>query len=543
MEHRTSQIRRVVQQFFGFDSLRPGQEDAIRSLLDGHHTLAIMPTGSGKSLIYQVAARLLDGPTVIISPLIALQRDQAQKVEERQIGEAVQLNSALHETERQEALTNLQEPEFEFLFLAPEQFSREETLEQVRCLKPSLFVVDEAHCISEWGHDFRPAYLRLGSIIEELGNPLILALTATASPPVRDEIKERLKMRDPRVIVSGFDRPMIKLAVEQFHDQQTKKQALLDHVLQAEKPGIIYVATRKHAEEIAEALNELGIKAAYYHAGMKTKERNQVQEAFMIEEKELIVATTAFGMGIDKLNVRFVFHYDICDSIDSYYQEIGRAGRDGQRADALLFYLPNDLGLQQFLESSGTLEKEQVELVEKELQQVREPVDPLRLCGKLDLSQGKLTQMLGHLEAVGAIETLPTGEVLLKRDFQDGARIAIEVVRSHEAHQRYVRSRIEMMRAYAETVDCRRKYLLNYFGEEYHTPCSSCDNCEAGTVPEENQQNEHFPLNSIVEHTRWGEGRVVRYEGDKIVILFEQVGYKALSLAIVNEKNLLKPSN
>lgn len=536
-------IRRIVQHSLGYEDLRPGQDAAIQALLDGHDTLAIMPTGSGKSAIYQVVARLLDGPTVIISPLIALQRDQAQTVEEQEIGGAVQLNSTLSETERQETLTDLHEQELKFLFLAPEQFSNEETLEQVKCAKPSLFVVDEAHCISEWGHDFRLAYLRLGSVIEALGHPRVLALTATASLPVRDEIVERLKMREPSVVVRGFDRPTIRLAVETFHDERSKKQALLEQVTSQEKPGIVYVATRKHAEEIAETLREAGIKAASYHAGMKTKERNQVQEAFMNDDVDVIAATTAFGMGIDKLNVRFVFHYDICDSIDSYYQEIGRAGRDGQRADALLFYNPKDIGLQQFLVSSGTLEAEQVELVEKELRQYTEPVDPITLCEKLDLSQGKLTQMLSCLEAVGAVETLPTGGVLLKKDYLDETEAAHEAIHSHEAHQRYVRSGVEMMRAYAETMDCRRKYLLNYFGEMYHAPCGFCDNCEAGIVSEENEQNERFPLNSTVEHAQWGEGRVIRYEGDSIVVLFETVGYKTLSMEIVNEKNLLTLSN
>ena len=254
-------------------------------------------------------------PTIIVSPLIALQRDQVESIEELDVGHAALLNSTLRAAEWREAMEDLQHGEVKFIFLAPEQFNNEETLQQLLQAKPSLFVVDEAHCISEWGHDFRPDYLRMGGVIESLGHPTVLALTATAAPPVREEILERLGMHNPRVISQGFDRPNIWLGVETFHDTGMKKDALVERVIEAEKPGIIYVATRKHAEEIALALQERDVSAVFYHAGMKAKEREQVQQAFMADEAEIIVATTAFGMGIDKPNVRFVFHYDISDSV------------------------------------------------------------------------------------------------------------------------------------------------------------------------------------------------------------------------------------
>src|SRR5579885_3224876 len=322
-----------------------------------------MPTGSGKSMIYQAAGLLMHGPTIIVSPLIALQRDQVESIEEQQVGSAALLNSTIHAGEWREVIESFNHGNLQFLFLAPEQFNNEETLAQLKAAHPTLFVVDEAHCISEWGHYFRPEYLRLGSVIEELGHPRVLALTATAALPVRTEILERLNMRDPRVVVQGFDRPNIWLGVETYYDESEKKRALLERVSEAEKPGIVYVATRKHAEEIATGLQERGVKAAFYHAGMRAKEREQVQNAFMQDELEVIVATTAFGMGVNKENVRFVFHYDISDSVDSYYQEIGRAGRDGEQADAILFYSSKDLGIQRFLNSSGKVDADQVELV------------------------------------------------------------------------------------------------------------------------------------------------------------------------------------
>lgn len=507
-----------------------------------------MPTGSGKSAIYQIAGFLIPGPTVVVSPLVALQHDQVKAITEQDVGEAAVVNSTIKDAEKQEAFENLEGGDLEFLFLAPEQFNNPETLERLQAAKPSLFVVDEAHCISEWGHDFRPDYLRLGTVIEALDHPRVLALTATAAPPVREEILSRLGMRDPRVVVQGFDRPNIWLAVERFEDETEKQNALLNRVSKVEKPGIVYVATRKRAEEVAGAmceqlrgsLGDRGVKAIFYHAGMKAKDREQAQAAFMNDEADVLVATTAFGMGVDKPNVRFVFHYDISDSVDSYYQEIGRAGRDGEKSLAVLFYNPEDLNLRRFFASKGQVDAEQVERVAYVLQNEEEPIDPADLREKTDLSKTKLGTALNHLASVGVVETLPTGEVTVSEQPPDISEAAELAVQAQERRQQFERSRLEMMRGYAEVRHCRREYLLNYFGEKLDQPCGFCDNCKAGITEQNDEGQKPFPLNSRVVHKTWGEGLVMRYEGDKMVILFDQVGYKTLGVDIALQRGLLK---
>jgi ATP-dependent DNA helicase RecQ len=456
-------IRELAKETLGFEKLRPGQLQAIEAVAAGRDTLAVMSTGYGKSAIYQLAGELLEGPTIVVSPLIALQRDQVEAMEEAVPGEAAELNSTISESKREELMEALREGEREFVLLAPEQLAKEEVLEELREAKPSLLVVDEAHCISEWGHDFRPDYLRLGSFAAELGHPTLLALTATASPPVRREIVERLGMEDPAVFVRGFDRPNLHLTIRRFTEEHGKERALVEAVQAAEKPGIVYIATRKASEELAEEMREAGVAAEAYHAGLGSRRRSELQDAFMDDEIEAMVATTAFGMGIDKPNVRFVFHAGLSDSVDSYYQEVGRAGRDGEPARACVFYRPEDQAIRRFFAGGGSEEREEFE-----------------------------------------------------------------------------KSRLEMMRSYAEHSGCRRDFVLSYFGEEHEPPCGNCDNCDAGLVESEADVERPFEIGATVTHSEWGQGEVQRYDANRVVVLFETVGYRTLDLELVEEKGLLE---
>jgi ATP-dependent DNA helicase RecQ len=534
-------IERVAREAFGFPALRPGQREAIEAVLAGRDTLAVMSTGSGKSAIYQIAGLLSPGATVVISPLIALQRDQVDDLAERAACGAAQLNSRISRSERDRALAELAEDALEFLFLAPEQLANPDVLGELAAARTSLLVVDEAHCISEWGHDFRPDYLRLGAVAGALGRPAILALTATAAPPVRDEIVERLRLRDPAVIIRGFDRPNIRLSVERFHgegSEERKLRALAGRIAESAPSGIVYVATRRQAEELASDLCARDLRAASYHAGMKGGERDDVQERFMDGDLDVVCATTAFGMGIDKADVRWVLHSEVSESLDAYYQEIGRGGRDGGPAEAVLFYRSEDLGLRRFFSGTGHVDVDEIGQVLEAVREHGGPVDPAALQEQTELSQTKLTTALSRLEGAGAVELLPGGEVApAAAPPEDAVRAAAE---AEEKRRSFDRSRVDMMRGYAETDGCRRAYVLSYFGEPFSPPCANCDNCLAGRGGAEPTADVPFAVGERVAHGQWGEGVVQRYDEGAIVVLFDEAGYKTLALDVVRERGLLE---
>ena len=509
----------------------------MQALLDGRDVLLIEPTGGGKSLAYQLPAVLLDGPTVVVSPLLALQKDQMESLTVRgRHTRAGRLSSAESARERRETLEAMGRGEVEFLFLAPEQLANDDVRAQVAALEPSLIAVDEAHCVSSWGHDFRPDYAQLGALLDGLApdgeRPRLVAMTATAAPPVRDDIISRLHLREPKVIVGGTARENIYLGVERCLDEGDQQDAVLRTATSLAGPGIVYLRTRAATERYAEELAERGLRARAYHAGLGKRARDAVQADFMAGDVDVMVATSAFGMGVDKADIRFVLHAQAPESPDSYYQEVGRAGRDGEPAVAVLFYRPEDLGLATFF-AAPVPKARDVQKVVVALATSDEAV-PARasLAESSGLGPRKLGRILNLMEE---LEPESDGESEVDR-----------VIARAEAYQAMQKSRIEMMRAYAETQRCRRQFLLSYFGEADAGLCDDCDNCRAGTAAREQEQDEQasdFPFDhqDPVHHEAFGDGLVMAVEGEEITVLFDDVGYRTLHGPTVVEHELLRP--
>ena len=481
-EKKQIDIAAAAKKLLGFPSLRPGQGDAILALLEGRDVLVVQPTGSGKSAIYQIAGELMDGATVIVSPLIALQKDQADSIEsERKLRDAVVLNSTQSVSEHRETMEQIEAGRARYIFLAPEQLRKQETMETLERGGIVLFVVDEAHCVSQWGHDFRPDYLQISAAIEALDHPPVLAMTATASSRVREEIVQQLGMKKPKVMVQGFDRPNISLRVDSFGTEDEKLEAVLRRVAYAETPGIVYVATHKHAETLAEELKQREIDAVCYHGGMKAKDREAIQNRFMDGDARVIVATNAFGMGVDKPDIRFVYHADVSESLDSYYQEIGRAGRDGEPAEAVLFYRPGDVGSQRYKSGNGKSDSTELEEVVRALLEQDGTASLEELVAKTSIASRKMISTLHVLEETGTVEQTVNGEfrIATEQSIEEISQAATEAL---EQQKELRKDRLEHMKLYAEQRSCRREALLRYFGDEYEGPCGNCDICEAAGV-------------------------------------------------------------
>ncbi len=351
--------RAILHDRFGHAAFRPGQERAVESVLGGRDTLVILPTGGGKSLCYQVPALLLDGLTVVLSPLISLMKDQVDALEAKGIPAAF-INSSLSSNQISDRLARAQRGEIKLLYLAPERFDFGSAAERIAAMGVSLLAIDEAHCISEWGHDFRPSYRRVRDIREKLGSPPTLALTATATPEVRRDIARVLVLHDPEIVLTGFDRPNLRWHVVRTKNDSEKDGTLVDVLARHEGVAIVYAATRKTVDRVANVLNRAGIRAEAYHAGLDDARRREVQDAFMSEQVRAIVATNAFGMGIDKRNVRLVVHHAMPGSLEAYYQEAGRAGRDGEPADCYLLHAFQDRFTHEFFIKAACPDREVV---------------------------------------------------------------------------------------------------------------------------------------------------------------------------------------
>ncbi|MEO3928074.1 RecQ family ATP-dependent DNA helicase [Micromonosporaceae bacterium B7E4] len=555
-----TRLRRTARHRFGWRSLRPDQLTAMRAVMRRRDALVVLPTGAGKSAVYQVPATLLTGPTVVISPLLALQQDQIAALNDRGQPElrAVRISSAESPGQQAAALDEIRSGRARFLFTTPEQLSNPQRLAEVRALRPALVAVDEAHCISAWGHDFRPDYLALGHLIRELGRPPVVALTATASPPVRDDIVGRLGLRRPRVVVSGLDRANLFLEVANCPTEDYRWRRLVALLRAESRPGIVYVPTRRAAEELAERLTAADFPAKHYHGGMPSGAREELHEDFLADRVPIMVATSAFGMGIDKSNIRWVAHMALPDAPDSYLQEIGRAGRDGEPARALLLWRAEDVGLRRYF-TGGAPDPEELRDLAALLRDG--PTTRTALRERTGLGARKLGQLLALLERVGAADTRPDNRLGSPRYAPKPVDAATAALAEAERQQTVQRSRTDMMRAFAETRSCRGQTILAYFGERLPKPCGHCDNCHAGLdvaarstgtgTPRRgnsgrpgrrngSKAKEPFPVHSAVRHTEWGSGMVLGYEDDRMTVLFDEVGYKTLSVPVVSEQGLLE---
>ena len=539
MAVRRHSIQRLLDGVFGIAKLRDGQQRVIDSVLDGKDTLAIMPTGGGKSLCYQIPAKMLEGITVVVSPLISLMKDQLEKLEELSV-RAVQVNSCLNAEEEHAAIAAIEQETCEIVFCTPERMVSPEFIATLQKVTLDIVVIDEAHCISQWGHDFRPAYIGLGAAIEAIGRPPVLALTATATDEVVADINKQLG-RKLNVINTGVYRPNLHYAVQQVTSVAEKYQAALRLVQASEGVGIVYAATVKAAEDMLAVLEEAGESVTIYHGKLPAAERKQNQDLFMDGERRVMVATNAFGMGIDKCDTRFVIHLQIPPNLESYYQESGRAGRDGLDATCTLLYLRDDKRLQQFFLMKHYPCAQELQLVHCTVRGLADtgPVTPARLdealadladssikvCIKL-LKDAKLIRQNRKLEYTAASAEPKPGI------FDKLAAIYVQK-QEHDKHA------LEQMVSYAVSGFCRWKLILDYFDDKVagFQNCCKCDNCL--NPPElsltegieiRDDEFDHEPVADVPEpkfvigaracSAKYGEGVVTGVAGDQITLDF-----------------------
>ena len=480
-----------LRKHFGFDDFREGQREVIGSILNGKDAVVVMPTGSGKSLCYQLPAMILDGVTLVVSPLIALMKDQVDALRARGLP-ATFINSSISESEQHARIESLRRREQKLVYIAPERFRSSRFTSAMQSIPISLFAVDEAHCISTWGHDFRPDYLRLRSVIKSLGRVQTLALTATATPYVRSDIIQQLGLNQPQTFVSGFDRPNLSIEVVHTEKEKEKIARIRSLAKRINGSGIIYASTRKAVEQVGNKLRAVDLSVSTYHAGMSDGVRVKAQDDFMSGRTQMIVATNAFGMGIDKPDIRFVVHYQMPGSIEAYYQEIGRAGRDGLPSTCVLLFNYADKNTHDFF-IEGSYPEFSV------IKQVYDSLAAMELK-RIELSTSEIARRTGErnemavqsalyvLERVGHIQRTAPALNRATRGMQQGRSILMlddapvkqlrvdprDVSRRGELERRKLREIIE----FCYTDYCYRAHILNYFGDRNHErQCGTCGNC------------------------------------------------------------------